>query len=107
MANTIKSGNTLIQLILTEDWTSNFHNFASCKFKPSAVGDLLVIKEYPLDHGVTTIATTDWPAIELYAKSGDTIGCLFKGKRRSKLHIPYSECIFTTPASASITFEVF
>ena len=107
MANIVKVGNTWIQLILDSDWTSGYHNFASCKFKPSAPGDNLVIKEYPVEYGTTAISTTDWPAIELYSVGGDTIGCLFKGKRRTKLHIPFSECTFSTATAAKITFEVF
>jgi len=107
MANTVKQGNTWTQIILDSDWMSDFCNFASCKFKPSAAGDCLVIREYPVDYGTTTIATSNWPQIQLYSSGGDTIGCLFKGKRRSKLYIPFSECTFGTAASAIITFEIF
>jgi hypothetical protein len=109
MANIVKEGNTWIQVILdgSTNWTSNFLNFASCKFRPSAAGDNLVLREYPVDFGASTLATTNWPSIELYSSSGDTIGCLFKGKRRTKLHIPASECTFSMATSAIITFEVF
>jgi hypothetical protein len=107
MANIVKTGNTWISLVLDSDWTSGFHNFASCKFKPSAANDRLVIKECPVDFGSTSIATANWPSIELYTESASTIACLFKGKRKSKLYIQYSACHFATPASASITFEIY
>jgi hypothetical protein len=107
MANIVKDGNTWIQIILDSDWISGYHNFASCKFKPSAAGDNLVLREYPVNTGSTSIATANWPSIELYSASGDTIGCLFKGKHRSRIHIPYSECTFSAATQAIITFEVF
>jgi hypothetical protein len=106
MANIIRQGNTWIQVTLDSDWISGYHNFVSCKFRPSGPGDTLVLKEYPVSEGTTTIATSDWPSIELYSSTGDPIGCLFKGKRRTKIYIPYSSCTFASPSKAVITFEV-
>jgi len=107
MANSVKVGNTWISLVLDSNWISGFHNFASCKFSPFTAGDKLVIQEYPVDYGTTTQATSTWPKLVLKSIAGEPIECFFKGKRKTKLYIPYSECVFSTPASVNITFEVF
>lgn len=108
MANTVKKGNTLIQLVLTDDWVSGYHNFYSCVFNPSSANDCLVLSESPVSYGSTsTSGYGDWPTIELRTSTRDTVAYYFKGKNRSRIFIDYSSCTFASASNAKITFETF